>query len=211
MTVHGASPFPANVPRSSLDVTLEEWCRDLEVRFPSGQMAQANGFNDVIPHDWEHLFAGHDDPNAGFARGGNDDPLSRYGPAAGGHGTPPREQRGGNARNPESRASRLCLFEKKSSHQDHSRGRGTQFTAAVRPFPHFVTASGESVEICFGYACSGGRCSRTSCNTLHLTVTGTRMAPQTAWVDIRKWLTRPEVAARVSLTPEARRIPGLGL
>ena len=203
VTVGGAAPFPSSSPTASIDVALAQWCATLELRFPPGQMAQANSFTDVIPRDWEHIFLRHGTPEAG---------LSRYGPLDGGQ-QPPRRNLpgGGNGDDQQSRAYRMSIFEKVATHPDCSRTRGRDFSAAVRPFPSFLTASGESIELCFGYACMGMRCARGTCQKPHLSVRSTWDAPRSAWENTRQWLSRPAVADRVRLTPEAQRIPGLRL
>lgn len=164
-------------------------------------MAQANSFTDVIHRDWDHIFAGSNYSNNG---------LSRYGTSDEGHGSPRQDLRVGDGAKLHSCSYSLSLFEKNSSHQDYSRPMEVQFTTAVRPFPNFITASGESVEMCFGHACTGARCSRSTFTKLYLSLQSTWDAPRSSWESIRRWLALPVVSARVSLTSEAQRIPGLG-
>ena len=110
-----------------------------------------------------------------------------------------------------SRAWAYNVLEKIPGHPDSGRRHNRRFVEALRPFPQVPHSQGESIEICFGYACKGLRClNEGRCRKIHMACSqDLRTARREDLRQVRDWLARPAVRSRVRLTDKARDYPCL--
>ena len=199
LKIRGAAPFHGNDPASSLDACLASWVARMDRRFPTGQLSQANQFNDLVPLDWERIFEGGADPST----------ATPYAPSPNATLSTSARLDGnrnkGNPDDPMSRSYKGNLLEKRMGHEDSSRKRHQHLSLLVKPMPKFKTSRGELVEICFGYALKGARCpTPSSCTKMHLCARGQlRQAPADAVKEIISWLRVPKIGDRLRLSDEA--------
>ena len=102
------------------------------------------------------------------------------------------------------------LVDKIKTHPDCSRKNNKALVRNTAPFPDFKLPIGESVEICFAFACQSLRClNPTRCRKFHLNARSPELASATRdnVAGILEWLDRDGVKARLCLSAEARALP----
>ena len=192
LRIDAASPFMQSDPAISLDEVLQQWIHSIDERFPPNLLDLTNRFREVIPAAWNHIFQApppDEDP----------DPADRH------------QRRSGDPSSASSRAWAYNVLEKIPGHPDSGRRHNRRFVEALRPFPQVPNSQGESIEICFGYACKGLRClNEGRCRKIHMACSqDLRTARREDLRQVRDWLARPAVRSRVRLTDKARDYPCL--
>ena len=170
-------------------MVLSLWLFNVNSLFSPGHLPQDNSFSDRIPVKWYHIF------ETGFTFPRR---LARDFPGGvGRHGDPDDAN---------FRKFAYKLFEKVRNHANSICRHNKHFIVALNHFPTVLNDQDERVEICFNATFKRIRyLTQRTCTKIHLYIRDwLYSAPRDALRNVRSWLNRRSVKARIQLTSESK-------